>query len=195
MTPIAADSRRVLFTEAHTAHAFTQDPLGDDVPEALYELIKFAPTSMNSQPLRIVFVRSAAARERLVTHLSDGNKAKTAAAPLVAVLAFDGEFHEQMPTVFPHFPGARDLFADETHRHDFARSQAWLQAGYFVLGARAMGFAVGPMTGFNATTLDADLLASTALKSICVVNIGIPSPEAFKPRLPRLAFDRAVTVL
>lgn len=195
MTPIAADSQRVLFTEAHTAHAFTTDPLGDDVPEALYELIKFAPTSMNSQPLRIVFVRSAAARERLVTHLSDGNKAKTAAAPLVAVLAFDGEFHEQMPTVFPHFPGAKDLFTDETHRHNFARGQAWLQAGYFILGARAMGFAVGPMTGFNAASLDADLLAGTALKSICVVNIGIPSAEAFKPRLPRLAFDEAVTVL
>lgn len=195
MTPIAADSQRTLFTDAHTAHAFTTDPLGGDVPEALYELIKFAPTSMNSQPLRIVFIRSAEARERLVTHLADGNKAKTASATLVAVLAFDGEFHEQMPKVFPHFPGAKDLFADETHRHNFARAQAWLQAGYFILGARAMGYAVGPMTGFNAGTLDADLLAGTALKSICVVNVGVPSAEAFKPRLPRLAFDEAVTVL
>ena len=195
MTPITPDAQRALFTDAHTAHAFTTDPLGDDVPEALYELIKFAPTSMNTQPLRIVFVRSPDARERLVTHMADGNKAKTAAAPLVAVLAFDGEFHEHMSTVFPHFPGAKDLFTDETHRHNFARSQAWLQAGYFILGARAMGYGVGPMTGFNAATLDADLLAGTTLKSICVVNIGVPSAEAFKPRLPRLAFDEAVTVL
>jgi 3-hydroxypropanoate dehydrogenase len=195
MNPIAADSQRTLFTDAHTGHAFVAGPVGDDLPAALYELIKFAPTSMNSQPLRIVFVRSAAARERLITHLADGNKAKTASAPLVAVLAYDGEFHEQMPKVFPHFPGAKDLFTDETKRHDFARSQAWLQAGYFVLGARAMGFAVGPMTGFNAATLDADLLAGTTLKSICVVNVGVPSADAFKPRLPRLAFDEAVTVL
>jgi 3-hydroxypropanoate dehydrogenase len=195
VNPIAADSQRTLFTDAHTAHAFVAGSVGDDLPAALYELIKFAPTSMNSQPLRIVFVRSAAARERLITHLADGNKAKTASAPLVAVLAYDGEFHEQMPKVFPHFPGAKDLFTDETKRHDFARSQAWLQAGYFVLGARAMGFAVGPMTGFNAATLDADLLAGTTLKSICVVNVGVPSAEAFKPRLPRLAFDEAVIVL
>jgi 3-hydroxypropanoate dehydrogenase len=195
MTPIAIESQRALFTDAHTAHAFSDHSVDDAALVALYELIKFAPTSMNSQPLRIVFVRGTETRERLITHLADGNKAKTASAPLVAVLAFDGEFHEHMPTIFPLFPGAKDLFVDETRRHDFARAQAWLQAGYFILGARSMGYAVGPMTGFNAETLDADLLAGTTFKSICVVNVGLPAADAFKPRLPRLAFDQAVTIL
>jgi 3-hydroxypropanoate dehydrogenase len=193
--PIDARSRHTLFTEAHTAHAFSTDAIDEAVLEELYELIKFAPTSMNSQPLRIVFVRSESARQRLITHLADGNKAKTASAPLTAVLAFDAEFHEHLPTIFPNLPNAKELFADETRRHEFAKGQAWLQAGYFIVGARALGYAVGPMTGFNATGLDADLLADTTLQSICVVNIGVPSPDAFKPRLPRLAYDQTVTVV
>lgn len=195
MSAIANESLASLFTEAHTTHAFNGDRVDDRVMAELYELIKFAPTSMNTQPLRLVFIRSDAARERLLTHMSEGNKAKTATAPLVAVLAFDGSFHEHMPEVFPHMPGAKDLFADESKRHDFARTQAWLQGGYFILAARALGYGVGPMTGFNAATLDADLLADTDFRSICVVNIGTPGPDAHKPRLPRLSFDQAVSVL
>lgn len=195
MTALTHESLATLFTNAHTAHSFTDGAVDDSTPSTLYELIKFAPTSMNSQPLRMLFVRGGSIRERLLTHMADGNKAKTASAPLTAVLAFDGNFHEHMPMVFPHMPGAKDLFADESRRHDFARGQAWLQAGYFVLGARALGYVVGPMTGFNAAALDADLLAGTAWRSICVVNIGSPGPDAFKPRLPRLAFDQAVTIL
>jgi 3-hydroxypropanoate dehydrogenase len=194
MTALPNESLAAVFTEAHTAHAFTADSVDDNTASRLYELIKFAPTSMNSQPLRILFVRSDAARQQLLTHMADGNKAKTASAPLTAVLAFDANFHEHMPTIFPHLPGAKDLFADESRRHDFARGQAWLQAGYFVLGARALGYVVGPMTGFNSSTLDADLLANTSWKSICVVNVGSPGPDAFKPRLPRLAFDQAITI-
>ncbi len=195
MTAIDTQSLNTLFTEAHTAHAFSDQPLGDETMAALYELIKSAPTSMNSQPLRMLFARTATARDRLVSHMADGNKAKTAAAPLVVVLAFDGDFHEHMPTIFPLLPNAKDLFADTSRRHDFAKAQAWLQAGYFILGARALGYVVGPMTGFNADSLDADLLADTSFKSICVVNIGHPGPEAFKPRLPRLTFAQAVTVV
>jgi nitroreductase len=96
MTAIATESLRAIFTEAHTAHSFVSDTFNEDALNELYEVIKFAPTSMNSQPLRILFVRDSTVRERLLTHLAEGNKTKTAAAPLVAILAFDGDFHEPL---------------------------------------------------------------------------------------------------
>ena len=185
----------LLFTEAHTAHDFTGDSLSDAELRRLHDIVKMAPTSMNSQPMRVVYARSAEARARLVGHLSEGNKAKTQSAPTVAILCYDGEFHEWFPTVLPHFAAARNLFTEDAPRHTFAAGQAWLQAGYFILAARSLGYVVGPMTGFDSAGVDGDLLAGTALKSFCVVNIGKPGPNAFKPRNPRVDFDDAVTIL
>ncbi|MFM2077385.1 MAG: hypothetical protein RJA49_1275, partial [Actinomycetota bacterium] len=179
-------AQELLFRDAHTAHAFTDQPVTDAEVAAIYDLVKWAPTSMNTQPLRLVLVRSSAARERLLTHMAEGNRAKTAQAPLVAVLAADVDFHEQLHKVVPNLPGAKDRFPDAAAREEFARGQAWLQAGYTILGIRALGLDVGPMTGFDAAGLDADLLAGTALKSIVVVNIGHPGPGAHRPRNPRL---------
>lgn len=192
LDPAAQD---LLFREARTANAFTDDPVTDEQVRAIYDLVRWAPTSMNSQPLRIALVRSDEARERLVGHMMEGNKAKTAAAPLVAILAADTSFHDELPRTFPHFPGARDLFADDEGRAKVAVAQSWLQAGYVILGIRAMGLAAGPMTGFDAAGVDADLLAGTTWRSICVVNIGVPAEGAWLDRLPRLAYDEVVRSL
>lgn len=184
----------LLFREARTAMRFTDKPVTDEQVAALYDLVKWAPTLMNAQPLRMVVMRSEDARTRLMSHLAEGNKPKTASAPLVVVLAADTSFHDHLPTVFPHNPAAREAFAaDDDRRSRVAQDQAWLQAGYVIVGIRALGLAAGPMAGFDAEGLDADLLAGTTLRSFLVVNIGHPAPGTSYPRLPRL--DPATAVL
>ena len=195
MKPLDQTSLATLFTEAHTAHSFSGEPLSLARLRELHDLVKMAPTSLNSQPMRIVYVQSEDARARLVGHLREANRPKTESAPTVAILCYDSTFHEWFPTVLPHFAAARDLFTDETPRHAFASGQAWMQAGYYVLAARALGYVVGPMSGFNAKGVDDDLLAGTTLRSYCVVNVGLPGENAYKPRNPRIEFDDAVTFL
>ena len=189
LDPAAQD---VLFRDARTANAFRDEPVTDEQVQALYDLVKWAPTSMNSQPLRLLLVRSDEARARLLSHMSPGNRVKTESAPLIAVLAADTEFHERLPQLFPHAPHAKDMFSDPARREAAARNGAMLQAGYFILGVRALGLAAGPMGGYNAPGLDADLLAGTTWKSIMVVNIGKPADNAWFDRLPRLEYDEVV---
>jgi 3-hydroxypropanoate dehydrogenase len=176
----------LLFREARTANTFTDEPVTDEQIAAIYDLVKYAPTAMNTQPLRIVLVRQGEPRERLLKHMADGNREKTASAPLVAVLAADTDFHESLDRTFPHFAGAKDLFADDAGREAAARFNATLQVGYFLLGVRAAGLAAGPMGGFDAEGIDNDLLEGTTLKSLVVVNIGRPGENAWFDRLPRL---------
>ena len=183
----------LLFREARTANSFTDEPVSDAEIQAVHDLVKFGPTAMNAQPLRVLLVRSPEARARLVDHMGEGNKAKTAAAPLVAVLGYDVDFHDELPKVFPHFPGARDVFAAEEARHAVGRDNAFLQAGYFVVGLRAAGLAAGPMAGFDAEGLDRELFPDGRTKSVLVVNIGRPGPDAWFDRLPRLGYDEVVT--
>ena len=129
----------LLFREARTANTFSDEPVTDEQVETIYDLVKWAPTSMNNQPLRIVLVRSPEARARLVDLMFEGNRPKTETAPLVAILAADVDFHDELPSQFPHFPGARDLFAaDEAARESAAKLNAALQIGYFTDG-RACG--------------------------------------------------------
>ncbi|WP_121256793.1 malonic semialdehyde reductase [Nocardioides ferulae] len=189
---LSPDAQDLLFREARTANAFTDEPVTDEQVAAIYDLVKYAPTAMNTQPLRVVLVRDGEPRERLLKHMSEGNREKTGAAPLVAVLAADTDFHEHLPRTFPHFAGAKDLFADDAAREQAARFNATLQVGYFLLGVRAAGLAAGPMGGFDAAALDADLLAGTTLKSLLVVNIGHPAENAWFDRLPRLELDEVV---
>lgn len=185
----------LLFREARTANSFTDEPVSDAEVQAVFDLVKFGPTTMNAQPLRVLLVRSPEARERLVAHMAPGNQAKTAAAPLVAVLGYDVDFHDELPKVFPHFPGARDAFADEDARHKVGRDNAFLQAGYFVVGLRAAGLAAGPMGGFDAEGVDREFFADGRTKSVLVVNIGRPGPDAWFDRLPRLGYDEVVTAV
>ncbi len=177
-----------LFRSARTARYFTDAPVSDEQIAAIYEYTALAPTLMNSHPLRMAVIRSAEARERLMRHLGEGNRPKTASAPVAVVLAADTAFHDRLLELFPVNPGAQAMFAaDDERRVRTAFDQAWLQAGVFVLAARAVGLAVGPMAGFDRDGLDADLLAGTAWRSFLVVNLGQPADNAWHDRLPRLA--------
>ncbi len=190
---LSPDAQALLFTEARTANRFTDEPVSDEQVAAIYDLVKHAPTAMNTQPLRVLLVRDGS-RERLLKHMADGNRDKTEGAPLVAVLAMDTDFHDHLPRTFPHFPGARDGFADDTAREQAARFNASLQIGYFLLGVRAAGLAAGPMGGFDAAGMDAEFFAGTSWRSLLVVNVGRPAEDAWSDRLPRLAYDEVVRV-
>ncbi|MFJ4668311.1 malonic semialdehyde reductase [Kitasatospora purpeofusca] len=190
-----AAAQDLLFREARTANTFTDEPVSDEQIQAIYELVKFGPTAMNQQPLRVVLVRSAEGRERLVKHLGEGNKAKTAAAPLTAILAVDNEFHEELPTLFPHFPAAKGYFAERPVREASAAMNGALQAGYFIIGVRAAGLAAGPMTGYDAEGINKEFFTDGEHSVLAVVNIGKPGENAWYPRSPRLAYDEVVTTV
>jgi 3-hydroxypropanoate dehydrogenase len=192
LTTLTSDAQDLLFREARTANSFTDEPVSDEQIASIYDLVKFAPTAMNTQPLRILVVRDGEPRERLLKHMAEGNREKTARAPLVAVLAADTDFHEHLATTFPHFAGARDAFSDDEKREQAARFNATLQAGYFLLGVRAAGLAAGPMGGFDAEGIDEEFFAGTGLKALLVVNLGHPGENAWRDRLPRLEHDQVV---
>jgi 3-hydroxypropanoate dehydrogenase len=193
LDPTAQD---LLFREARTANSFTDEPVTDEQVQAVYDLVKYAPTAFNQQPLRVVLVRSAEGRERLLPHLAEGNRAKTAAAPLVAILAADHEFHHELPTQFPHFPQAKDLFFSERPaRERSATLNGALQVGYFIIGVRAAGLAAGPMTGFNADGINKEFFPDGDHGVLAVVNIGKPGPDASFPRSPRLPYEEVVTTV
>jgi 3-hydroxypropanoate dehydrogenase len=179
--------RALLFTDARTANSFAPTPVTDAELNEIWELAKWPPTAANVQPLRVLYVRPGPGRGRLVEHMADGNKAKTASAPAVAVLALDTRFHEHIPAVMPYKPELKDVFeANETMRTETGRFSAALQAGYFLLAVRANGLAAGPMGGFDAAAIDADFFPDGRWRSILVVNIGHPGQDPWFGRLPRL---------
>jgi 3-hydroxypropanoate dehydrogenase len=188
---LSPDAQDLLFREARTANRFNDTPVTDEQVAAIYDLVKYGPTAMNTQPLRLLLVREEG-RDRLLKHMSDGNRDKTASAPLVAVLAADVDFHENLSRTFPHFPGAAELFSDDAAREGAARFNAALQAGYFLIGVRAAGLAAGPMGGFDARGIDEEFFAGTPWRSFMVVNIGHPAEDAWFDRLPRLEHDEVV---
>ena len=192
---LSDEAADLLFRAARTANAFTDEPVTDEQLGAIYELTKWGPTAFNSTPLRIIYVQSPGARARLLPHLGEFNRAKTAAAPVVAILAADTQFPEHLPTLAPHLPDPAGLFADDAPREQAARFNATLQAAYFLLGIRAAGLAAGPMSGFDAAGVDAEFFADGRLRSLVVVNIGHPAADAYRPRGARLDYDVAVTTL
>lgn len=184
-----------IFTDAHTAYQFTDAPVTDEDLAAIYDLAKFAPTAMNAQPLRITFVRTEAAKARLLPLLAEFNRQKSASAPVVAILSADLDFHENMPELMPQRTGVREnLAADEANRIQMARNNAWLQAGAFIFAVRAAGLDAGPMAGMDAAGIDREFHPNTALSTFLIVNIGHAAPEGFFPRNPRLSFDQAVSL-
>lgn len=180
-------ARATLFTDARTANAFSTTPVTDQELTEIWDLAKWAPTAANTQPLRVVYVRTDDGRERLLKHMSEGNVDKTRSAPAVAILAVDTQFHEHIPTLLPFRPELRDVFAGNDEMRETTGSfNGALQAGYFVLAVRAVGLAAGPMAGFDKDTLDADFFPDGRFKSILVVNIGHPGENPWFDRLPRL---------
>ncbi|MGK5732219.1 malonic semialdehyde reductase [Streptomyces sp. URMC 124] len=190
-----AAAQDLLFREAHTANTFSAEPVTDEQIQAVYDLVKYAPTAFNQSPLRIVLIRSEEARERLAPLMAEGNREKTRTAPLVAILATDNEFHEELPELFPHFPQAKDVFfAERPVREQSAALNGSLQAGYFILGIRAAGLAAGPMTGFDFAGVQKEFLDGDHTP-LMIVNIGKPGEGASYPRSPRLAYDQVVTTV
>ncbi|SDI81006.1 3-hydroxypropanoate dehydrogenase [Frankineae bacterium MT45] len=184
--------RALLFTEARTANSFTDEPVSDEVLADIWELAKWAPTAANTQPLRVVFVRTDEGKARLLPHMSEGNRDKTATAPVVAILAADNDFHEHIPTVFPIRPEMREHFAGDPNRGAMASFNASLQIGYFILAVRAAGLVAGPMAGFDRAGVDAEFFADGRFKSQLVINIGHPGENPWFDRLPRLDHETVV---
>jgi 3-hydroxypropanoate dehydrogenase len=183
-----AAAQELLFTAARTANTFTDEPVSDEQLRAITDLAKWPPTMANTNPLRILFLRTAAGRERLGPLMSEGNRDKTVTAPAVAVLAVDTDFHEKIPELLPFRPEMRDNFAgDGAMREQLARFNGALQAGYFILAVRAAGLAAGPMLGFDGPGIDREFFADRPWKTILVVNIGRPGTDPWFDRLPRLA--------
>jgi len=185
----------LLFRSAATAYAFSDEPVTEEQVRAVYDLVKWGPTAMNSQPLRMVLVQSPEARERLVGHMGGNNKQRTAAAPLVALLAADVDFHDELPRLFPAVPDAKDKFTDESARAGMAHTSAVLQAGYFILGVRAAGLAAGPMAGFDADAVSREFFPDGRHRVFLVVNLGHFHEKSYRPRQPRLDFDEVVTTV
>jgi 3-hydroxypropanoate dehydrogenase len=186
--------RKVLFTEARTANTFAEVAVADDELAMIWELARWSPSAANGQPLRALFVRTREGKERLVRHLDEGNRAKTLSAPAVAVLAYDVDFHEQMPTVFPaRGDMLRAAFADQVEkRESIAAYNSALQTGVFLLAVRAAGLAAGPMAGFDRAGVDGEFFTGTSWRSHLVVNIGHPGADPWFPRLPRVPVKDAV---
>lgn len=185
-----------LFFEARTANSWAEDEVSESTLQAVYAMTRMGPTAMNIQPLRIIWVRQGDARERLVAHMNEGNKAKTLGAPMVALLSFDANWHELLPTTAPHMASMVPVFeADTATRTAMAKNNAHLQAGYFIMAARAAGLAVGPMTGFDMAGMDAEFNTDNSSSAFMVVNLGRPDGVVHRARLTRLGFEEATLTL
>lgn len=193
---LAPGAQRLLFHDARTANAFTDRPVTDEQIRAIYDLVRWAPTAANTQPLRLVVVRSPEAKARLLPLMAEGNRAKTASAPVTVILAADLRFHEHWDRLMPFRPGGGSALADAPEAAEgMARFNATLQAGYFLLGVRAAGLTAGPMAGFDGAGVDAEFLPGGTLRSLLVVNVGHPAEDAWFDRLPRLEHDEVVTTV
>lgn len=193
--PVSEGARDALWRLARTHNGWLDKPVSDASLAAIYELTKWGPTSANCQPMRVVFVRSAEAKARLKPALAEGNVDKTMRAPVTAIIGHDLEFHERLPRLFPH-TDARSWFAGKPdHIATTAFRNATLQAGYFILAARAVGLDVGPMSGFDNAKVDAAFFAGTSIRSNFLCNIGHGDPSQVYPRSPRLEFSEACSIV
>ena len=181
---------KLLFTAARTANSFSDEPVDDSQLGAITELARWPPTMGSSNPLRVLFIRTPAGKRRLEPFMSEGNRAKTMSAPVVAVLATDTEFHEKLRSCCPSGPRrASSLLMTQELRERLAIFNGALQSGYFILAIRAAGLAAGPMLGFDADGIDAEFFAGRPYKTILVINLGKPGENPWFDRLPRLARD------
>jgi 3-hydroxypropanoate dehydrogenase len=183
-----------IFRTARTFPGFLDRPVAPETLREIYDLMKWGPTTTNSQPCRIVFATSDEAKRRLAPALSEANLDKTMAAPATAILAYDLEFYEKLPTLFPH-TDARSWFAGKpTAIATAAFRNASIQGGYFIVAARALGLDCGPMSGFDNAKVDAVFFPDGRFKSNFLCNLGYGDPRSVKPRYPRLAFDEACRI-
>jgi 3-hydroxypropanoate dehydrogenase len=184
-----------LFRGARSTHTFTAEPVGDAILASLYDLLKWGPTAFNAQPARYVFIRSEEAKVRLLPALSAANREKTSRAPITGIVAYDSRFYEHLSNQFPSAPVA-DLF---TGNAQLAESTGFrngtLQGAYLLIAARALGLAVGPMSGFDQDAINREFFPDGRFRANFLVNIGYADGSAARPRGPRLSFSDVVQVL
>jgi len=192
-----AKSIDTILRNARSHNGFQDKPVTDEQLRAIYELAKWGPTSSNSQPARFVFVRTHEGKEKLRPALSSGNTAKTMAAPVTAIIAYDSQFYEHLPRTFPHNLTAQSWFMgpgkeDVAFRTAFRNGS--LQGAYFIIAARALGFDVGAMSGFDNAIVDKAFFPDGRYKSNFLCNVGYGDPSKIFDRNPRLAFEDACTL-
>lgn len=188
------DAFKSLFLDARTHNAWRTEPVSEALLHELWNMLRMGPTSANCSPVRIVFVTSKAAKEKLRPCLSKGNIDKTMAAPVTAIIAQDTAFYDQLPKLAPHadvrswFVGNDALIAETAFRNSS------LQGAYLIVAARALGLDCGPMSGFDKAKVDAAFFDGTTVKSNFLCNLGYGDPEGLRPRAPRLGFAEACRV-
>ena len=187
----------LLFREARTVRTFAPAEVTDEQLEAAYDLAKLGPTQVNFTPLRLLVVRTREARERLASHMSEGNVERVLSAPVSLVLAADTAFHQHIPTLAPHMTAMVGMLeGDAAKRAAFAANNSWLQAGYLIVALRAVGLAAGPMAIADPAGVDADLLPGTGWSSFLVVNVAqAEGSQTPFPRAARLAWDQAARIV
>jgi 3-hydroxypropanoate dehydrogenase len=182
----------LIFREARTLTRWTGRDVTDDTLRAVWSLARMGPTSANCSPMRILFVKSDAAKARLRPHLSGTNVEQTMTAPVTAVIAYDLAFCDLLPRLFS--AEAVGWFKGKPHEQETAFRNGTLQGAYVMLAARALGLDCGPMSGFRNAGVDAEFFAGTSLRSNFLVNLGYGDRTGLEPRNPRLAFDEACTI-
>jgi 3-hydroxypropanoate dehydrogenase len=180
-----------LFTEARTHFKWTDQPVLDATLYELYDLMKMGPTSANCSPARLVFLRTAEAKEKLKPALSAGNVEKTMTAPVTVILAEDPKFYDQLPKLFPHADARAWFASSEALAAETAFRNSTLQGAYLIMAARSLGLDVGAMSGFDRAKTDAAFFAESGWKSNFLLNLGHGDASALFPRAPRLSFDEA----
>jgi 3-hydroxypropanoate dehydrogenase len=184
-----------IFRDARTHNAWLDRDLPDALLHELVDLAELGPTSANSSPARFLFVKSREAKERLKPHLSEGNRDKTMAAPVCAIIGYDLEFYEHLPKLFPH-TDARSWFAgNEAKILDTAFRNGTLQGAYLIISARALGLDCGPMSGFDQKGVDREFFSGTKVKSNFLCNLGYGDASVLFPRSPRFAFDETARIV
>jgi len=184
-----------IFRGARSQNKWLDKPVSPALLMAVYDLMRFGPTSANCSPARIVFVVSPEAKARLKPLLAPTNIEKTMTAPAVAIVGYDLDFPEHLPRLFPHNSGAKDWFNDPAHRQTTAFRNGSLQGGYLIIAARALGLDCGPMSGFSNEGVDREFFAGTNVKSNFICALGYGDPSGLFERNPRLTFDEACQIL
>jgi 3-hydroxypropanoate dehydrogenase len=182
----------LVFRQARTHSVWRDEPVDDALLRRVHDLAKMGPTSANMCPMRIVFVKSKAGKEKLKPALDAGNVDKTMKAPVTAIIGMDIRFYEKLPKLFPH-ADAKAWFKDlpENVLEYIALRNSSLQGAYFMLAARSLGLDCGPMSGFNNAKVDEAFFAGTTVKSNFLCNLGHGDASKLYPRLPRLSFEEA----
>ncbi len=186
---ISKESLDTIFNAARTYHGWLDTPVEDSLLKQVYDLMKFGPTSMNCGPARIVFIKSKEAKERLKPCVAAFNVEKTMAAPVTAIVAYDLNFYEKMDVLWPHADAVSIFKGNDKLVTETVLRNSSLQGAYFMIAARSLGLDCGPMSGFNAATLDQEFFPEGTIKSNFLCNLGYGDPTTLYPRGARLAFD------